>query len=63
MEDSGEIFKSTDHSLHHLPRLPPRVLGGSRHRYHQPRGQTASVVSGLEGGVPVRDLSGPAQVV
>ena len=63
MEVSGSDFKSPDHSLHHLPQLPPQVLGGSQHGYHHPRGQTASAVSGIEGGGPVCDIYGPAQGV
>ena len=63
MEDSGSNFKSPARSLHHLPQLPPQVLGGSRNRYRHPRGQTASAFCGLEGGSPVRDLLGPAQGV
>ena len=35
VEGSGDNFKSTAHSLHHLPQLPRRVSGGSRHRYRQ----------------------------
>ena len=63
VEGSGGDFKFPAQSLHHLPRIPPRIYGGSRHRYRHPRGQTASAVSGLEGGGPVRDLPGPAQGV
>ena len=33
------------------------------HRYRHPRGQTASAVSGIEGGGPARDLPGPTQGV
>ena len=36
---------------------------GSWHGQRHPRGQTYSAVRGLEGGGPVRDLSGPAQGV
>ena len=63
VEVSGVGFKSPAHSLHHIPRIPPRVLGGSRHGYRHPRGQTSSAFSGLEGGGPVRDLTGTAQVL
>ena len=56
MEGSDRDFKPPAHSLHQLPRLPPRISGGLRHRYRHPQGQTASAVSGLEGGGPVRDL-------
>ena len=35
--------------------------GRLRHRYLHPRIQTASEVSGLEEGGPVRDISGPKQ--
>ena len=63
MEVSGGDFKFTAHSLHHLPKIPPRISGGSRHKYRHPRGQTASAVSSLEGGGPVHDLPGPAQGV
>ena len=58
---SGSNFKSIDHSLHHLPRLPPHNLVRSRHRYRHPRGQTTSAVSGLDGGGPVRNIYGSAQ--
>ena len=63
VEGSGRNFKLLAHSLHHLPQIPPRVLGGSQHRYRHPRGQTASAVSGLGVGGPVRDIPGPAQGV
>ena len=63
VEGSGGNFKSPAHSLHYHPRLPPQISGGLRHRYHHPRGQTASSVSGLEGGGPVHDPPGPAQGV
>ena len=63
VEGSGGNFKLPAHSLHRLPRLPPRILGGLRHRYRHPRGQTASAVSGLDGGGHVRDIYGPAQGV
>ena len=63
VEDSGGDFKFPAHSLHYIPRLPTRISGGSRHRYRHPRGQAASAASGLEGGGPVRDLSGLAQGV
>ena len=63
MEGSGGSFKSPAHRLHHLPRLPPRISGGSWHRYRHPRGQAASSASALEGGGPVRDLPGTAQGV
>ena len=36
VEVSGGDFKSPAHSLHHLPRLPPHISGGSRHRYRHP---------------------------
>ena len=51
------------HSLHHLPRLPTRISGGSRHRYCHPRGQAATTACDHEGGGPVRDLPGPTQGV
>ena len=63
MEGSGGDFKLWAHSLHHLQRLPPWVLGRSRHRYCHPRGQTDSEVIDLEGGGPVTDIFGPAQGV
>ena len=63
VEGSGSDFEFPDHSLHRLPQLPPRVLGGSRHGYRHPRGQTASAVSSLEVVGPVRDIYGPAQGV
>ena len=63
MKGSGEDFKSSAHSLHHLPQLPPRISGGLRHRYRHPRGKTASAVSRLEVGGSVRDLPGNAQCV
>ena len=59
MEGSGGDITSPAHSLHHLPRLPPQILGGSRHRYCHPQGQSDSVASGLEGGGPVCNLFGP----
>ena len=55
--------KSPFHILHYLPRLPPWIQGGSRHRYCQPLGQAITTACGLEGGVPVPDLPGPAQGV
>ena len=61
MEGSGGDFKSPAHSLHHLPQLPPRILGGSRHRYRYPQGQSASAVSVLEVEGPVHDIPGHAQ--
>ena len=36
VEGSGGDFKSPAHILHHLPRLPTWILGGSRHRYRHP---------------------------
>ena len=63
MEGCGGDFKFPDHILHHLPRLPPRILDRSRHRYHHPRGQTDSSVIRLEGGGHVRDIYGPAKGV
>ena len=36
VECSGGDFKYTSHSLHNLPRLPLRILGGSRNGYHHP---------------------------
>ena len=58
VEVSGGNFKSIAHVLHNLPKLPPWVSVRYRQRYRYPRGQTAPVVSDLEGGVPVRDISG-----
>ena len=63
VEGSDGDFKLPDHSLHHLPQIPPRIFGRSRHRYRHPRGQDASSVNGLEGGGPTCDISGPAQGV
>ena len=63
VEGSGGDLKSPARSLHHLPRLPPRISGRSRHRYHHPRGQTDSAVRNLEGVVNVRYLPGTAQGV
>ena len=59
----AENFKLPARSLYKLPRLPPHISGGLRHRYCHPRGQNSSAVSGLEGGSPVCDLPGPAQGV
>ena len=61
MEVSISDFKSPAHSLHHLPRLPTKVSGGSRHGYRHPRGQTALAVIGLEGRCSVHDIYGPEQ--
>ena len=61
VEGSGGDFKSPDHSLRHLPQLPPRISVGSRHRYRHPQLQASSAASSLDGGGPVRDLPGPAQ--
>ena len=36
VEGSGGDLKSPNHSLHHYSRLPPRILGGSRHRFCHP---------------------------
>ena len=47
VKGSGGNFKSPSHSLHHLPRIPPQISSGSRHRYRHPRGQNDSAVSGL----------------
>ena len=63
VEDSGGDSKSPFHILHNLPRLPPWIQGGSRHRYGHPLSQAASEASGLEGGGPVCGLPGPAQGV
>ena len=63
MEVSGGNFKSPAHSLHQLPLLPPHILVGLQHRYRHHQGQSASGVSGLDGGGPVRDLLGPVQGV
>ena len=62
-EGSGGDFKSPAHNLHHLPQRPPWILSGLWHRYRHPQGQAASASSVLEGGGPVRDLTGPAQGV
>ena len=61
VEGSGDDFKSPYQSLHHLPRLLPRISGGLRQRYRHPRVQADSAASGLEGGDPVCDVPGPAQ--
>ena len=61
VEVSGGCFYSPSHSLHHLPQLPPRISGGSRHSYRHPRGQAALAVSGLGGKCHVCDLPGSAQ--
>ena len=63
VEGSGSNFKSPAHSIHHLPLIPQWIPGRSRHRYHQPRCQTASAVSGLERGGPVHNIYGTAQGV
>ena len=63
VEGSGRNFKSPAHILHHLPRLPPQILGGSRHRYCHTQGQASSAASGLEGKGPVCDLPGLSQGV
>ena len=44
-----------------LPRHPPWFTGGSQHRYHLPRGQTASAFKVREGGFSVRNISVPSQ--
>ena len=56
-------FKSPYQSLHHLPRLTPRISGGLRHMYRHRQCQDSSALSGLEGGGPVRNIPGPAQGV
>ena len=63
VEGSGGNFKSPTHILHHLPRLPTQISGGSRHRDHHPRGQSDTEASSLEGEGPVCGLPVPAQVV
>ena len=63
MKGSGGDFKFPAHNLHHLPRLPTQISGGLRHRYRQPRCQSDSAASGLEGGGPICDIPGTAQVV
>ena len=51
------------HNLHRLSRRPPWFLGGLWHRYRLPRGQTNPSVNIHKGRSPVRNISGPAQVV
>ena len=63
VKGSGSNSKSLAHGLHHLPRLPPQILGGSWHRYRHPRGQATLAASTLERGGPVHDLTGPEQSV
>ena len=63
MEGGGGDLQSLIHHLHHLPRLPPWVTGGTRYGYRNPRGQTASVGYVHEVGGPPRNLPGPAQVI
>ena len=47
VEVCGGDFKFPSHKLHHITRLPPQILGGSRHMYRHPQGQNASEDSGL----------------
>ena len=63
MEGVGFDSQSPLHRLHHLPRLPPWILGGSRYGDHHSRGQTATSGYGHEGGGPPHNLPGPAQGV
>ena len=63
VEGSGGDSQSPRHILHKLPRRPPWFLGGLRHMYCFPRGQTASEVNGHKGRVLVRNIFGPAQSV
>ena len=44
-------FQLQIHSLHKLPRRPPRFTGGFQHGYLFPQYQTASEVDGHEGRV------------
>ena len=61
LEGVGGDSQSLLHRRHHLRRLPPHILGGSRYGYRHPRGQSASAGCGLEGGGPPCDLPEPAQ--
>ena len=42
LEGGGDDTQSPLHRLHHLPRLPPWVPGGTRYRDRNPQYQTAS---------------------
>ena len=50
VEGSSGDYQLLLHRLHHLPRLPSWVTGGSRYGDRHPRGQNASSVNGHEGG-------------
>ena len=63
MEGSRGDSKSPFHSLHHLPRLPPWVPVSVWYRHRHPQGQAITTACGLEGGIPLHDLIGPAQGV
>ena len=41
VEGSGGDFKLPAHSLHHLPRIPPHISGGSWHMYRHPRTESS----------------------
>ena len=56
VEGCGGDLTSPAHNLHHLPRIPTRISGGSRHKYRHPRGQVVTTACVHEGGGPVRDL-------
>ena len=61
LEGSDSDSQSPLHRRHHLPRLPPRVPGGSRYRYCRPRCQAAPAGYVLEVGGTQCDIPGPAQ--
>ena len=61
MEGSVSDLQLLIHRLHHLPRLPPWFLGGTRYGDRNPQVKTASEVYKHEVGSPTHAISGPAQ--
>ena len=61
LEGGGSDSRSPLCHHHHLPRLPPQILGSSRYRDRHPRAQATSAGCGLDGGNPTCDIPGPAQ--
>ena len=63
VEGSSVDSKSPFHSLHHLSRLLPWVMGRSGYRHRHPQGQADTTDCSLEGGGPLHDFIGTAQGV
>ena len=63
MEGGDGDYQFLLHRLNHLPRIPPRVPGGSRYTDPHPLGQATPSGCGLEGGGAPCNIPRPEQVI